>query len=144
MTPNRVRVAALADLHCTKTSQGAFQALLAQAAAAADLLVLCGDLTDHGLPEEARVLVKEMAGAHIPMVAVLGNHDFHDNQVDEIERMGRLRRFLPPQVADLIVASGSEKQLESHRREITALLRPARVHGVLGECGPGRCDDAFA
>ena len=44
------------------------------------------------------------------------------DQVDEIERMGRLRRFLPPQVADLIVASGSEKQLESHRREITALF----------------------
>jgi adenylate cyclase len=39
------------------------------------------------------------------------------DQVGEIERMGRLRRFLPPQVADLIVASGSEKQLESHRRE---------------------------
>ncbi len=44
------------------------------------------------------------------------------DQVGEIERMGRLRRFLPPQVADLIVASGSEKQLESHRREITALF----------------------
>src|SRR5262245_5797764 len=43
-------------------------------------------------------------------------------QVSEIERMGRLRRFLPPQVADLIVASGTEKQLESHRREITALF----------------------
>ena len=45
-----------------------------------------------------------------------------DEQVGEIERMGRLRRFLPPQVADLIVSSGSEKQLESHRREITALF----------------------
>jgi class 3 adenylate cyclase/putative methionine-R-sulfoxide reductase with GAF domain len=44
------------------------------------------------------------------------------DQVGEIERMGRLRRFLPPQVADLIVASGSERQLESHRREITALF----------------------
>ena len=44
------------------------------------------------------------------------------DQVGEIERMSRLRRFLPPQVADLIVASGSEKQLESHRREITALF----------------------
>lgn len=43
-------------------------------------------------------------------------------QVGEIERMSRLRRFLPPQVADLIVASGTEKQLESHRREITALF----------------------
>jgi class 3 adenylate cyclase len=44
------------------------------------------------------------------------------DQVSEIERMGRLRRFLPPQVADLIVASGTEKELESHRREITALF----------------------
>jgi GAF domain-containing protein len=44
------------------------------------------------------------------------------DQVGEIERMGRLRRFLPPQVADLIIASGTEKQLESHRREITALF----------------------
>jgi class 3 adenylate cyclase len=44
------------------------------------------------------------------------------DQVGEIERIGRLRRFLPPQVADLIVASGTEKQLESHRREITALF----------------------
>ena len=44
------------------------------------------------------------------------------DQVGEIERMGKLRRFLPPQVADLIIASGTEKQLESHRREITALF----------------------
>ena len=44
------------------------------------------------------------------------------DQVNEIERMSRLRRFLPSQVADLIVASGTEKQLEGHRREITALF----------------------
>jgi class 3 adenylate cyclase len=44
------------------------------------------------------------------------------DQVGEIERMGRLRRFLPQQVADLIVASGAERLLESHRREITALF----------------------
>jgi adenylate cyclase len=44
------------------------------------------------------------------------------DQLGEIERMGRLRRFLPAQVADLIVASGGESQLESHRREITAMF----------------------
>jgi adenylate cyclase len=43
-------------------------------------------------------------------------------QVAEIERLGRLRRFLPPQVADLIISSGSEKELESHRRDIAALF----------------------
>ena len=44
------------------------------------------------------------------------------DQLGEIERMAKLRRFLAPQVADLIVASGMEKQLQSHRREITALF----------------------
>ena len=58
------------------------------------------------------------------------------DQVGEIERMGRLRRFLPPQVADLIVASGTEKQLESHRREITALFCDLRgFTGLLRKCG---------
>jgi class 3 adenylate cyclase/putative methionine-R-sulfoxide reductase with GAF domain len=54
-------------------------------------------------------------------------------QVSEIERMGRLRRFLPPQVADLIVSSGAEKQLESHRREITALFCDLRGFTAFAE-----------
>jgi GAF domain-containing protein len=58
------------------------------------------------------------------------------DQVGEIERMGRLRRFLPPQVADLIVALGSERQLESHRREITALFcdLPIRCRSTIRRC----------
>ena len=55
------------------------------------------------------------------------------DQVSEIERMGRLRRFLPPQVADLIVASGTENQLESHRREITALFCDLRGYTGFSE-----------
>jgi adenylate cyclase len=55
------------------------------------------------------------------------------DQVGEIERMGRLRRFLPPQVADLIVSSGGEKQLESHRREITALFCDLRGFTAFSE-----------
>lgn len=55
------------------------------------------------------------------------------DQVGEIERMGRLRRFLPPQVADLIVSSGGEHQLESHRREITALFCDLRGFTAFSE-----------
>src|SRR5262249_12706878 len=84
----RVRIAAVADLHCTKTSQGAFQPVLAQAAERADILLLCGDLTDHGLPEEAQVLIKELAGTvKIPMIAVLGNHDWHAGKQEELEHI---------------------------------------------------------
>jgi adenylate cyclase len=64
------------------------------------------------------------------------------DQVGEIERMSRLRRFLPPQVADLIVASGAEKQLESHRREITALFCDLR--GFTGFTESADAEDVMA
>jgi Icc-related predicted phosphoesterase len=83
-----IRVAAVGDPHCTKLSQGQFQGLFAAAAAEADILVLCGDLTDHGLPEEAEVLIREMAGgAKLPTIAVLGNHDFESGRQADIHRM---------------------------------------------------------
>jgi len=84
----RVRVAALSDLHCGKTSQGTYQPLFSQANARADVLLLCGDLTDHGLPEEAQVLVRELAGVvKVPMLAVLGNHDWHAGKQEEVEQV---------------------------------------------------------
>ena len=82
-----VRVAALADLHCTKTSQGAFQSLFAQIAAAADVLLFAGDLTDYGLPEEAQVLAKELTALKVPVAAVLGNHDMESGKGDEVRKI---------------------------------------------------------
>ncbi len=74
-----VRVAALGDLHCRKTSAGQLAPILAQVNGAADVLLLCGDLADHGLEDEARVLAKELAAVRIPMIGVLGNHDYQSN-----------------------------------------------------------------
>jgi Icc-related predicted phosphoesterase len=82
-----VRFAAVGDLHCTKDSAGSLRGCFAQAAEAADALLLCGDLTDFGLPDEARVLVDELAVASVPVVAVLGNHDFESGQQDEVRRI---------------------------------------------------------
>jgi Icc-related predicted phosphoesterase len=82
-----VKIAALADLHCTKTSQGAFQPLFARIADSADVLLLAGDLTDYGLPEEARVLAREITALRIPIVAVLGNHDVESSRQDEVRQV---------------------------------------------------------
>ncbi len=87
MAANVVRVAALADLHCTKTSQGAFQPLFARVAEAADIVLIAGDLTDYGLPDEAHVLAKELTALRIPIAAVLGNHDLESGKADEIRRI---------------------------------------------------------
>lgn len=83
----RTRIAAVADLHCTRTGRGTFAPLLEQAAGQADVLLLCGDLTDHGLPEEAEVLARELSGVKVPLIGVLGNHDYHSGHAGEVERI---------------------------------------------------------
>jgi Icc-related predicted phosphoesterase len=84
-----VRVAAIGDLHYGRTTPaGSLQPLFAQINDAADVLAICGDLTDYGLVEEARAFVKELTPAlKIPAVAVLGNHDFESNQQSEIAQI---------------------------------------------------------
>jgi Icc-related predicted phosphoesterase len=81
----KIRLAAVGDLHCMKDSQGALQKIFAEIPPKTDVLLLCGDLTDTGLPEEARILAKELTLAvKIPVVAVLGNHDFHSGKQQEV------------------------------------------------------------
>jgi Icc-related predicted phosphoesterase len=82
-----VRVAAVGDIHVSKTGQGAMQPLLARIVESADVLLLAGDLTDYGLPEEARVLARELTAVRIPTAAVLGNHDFESGKQDEIRQI---------------------------------------------------------
>lgn len=87
-TRDTVRIAAVADVHYGKQSQGMLQSLFSQMTERADVLVLPGDLTDYGLAEEARVLARDLtACVKIPIVAVLGNHDFESDQMDEIVRI---------------------------------------------------------
>ena len=85
-TPS-VKFAAVGDLHCTRDSAGKFRGFFAQAAEASDAVLLCGDLTDYGLPEEAKVLADELAVVAKPIVAVLGNHDFESNHQDDVRRI---------------------------------------------------------
>ena len=80
----RVRLAAMADVHYRKTQPLSLQEVYAAAVDQADILLLCGDLTDYGLSDEARIVVKELAPVRIPVVAVLGNHDYQSGQEAEL------------------------------------------------------------
>jgi Icc-related predicted phosphoesterase len=82
-----VRVAAVGDFHARETSGGAYRDLLAQICAEADVLALCGDLTEHGLPREAEVLAEDLLTCKMPIVAVLGNHDYESGQHAEVTRV---------------------------------------------------------
>jgi Icc-related predicted phosphoesterase len=83
-----LNLAAIGDLHCTKASQGKLQAHFATLAGRADVLLLCGDLTDNGTPEEARVFATEISKAvNIPKLAVLGNHDYETGHEVEVKQI---------------------------------------------------------
>ena len=84
-----VRLAAVGDLHYGRESRGQLQPVIAAVQKAeADILLLCGDLTDYGLAEEAAELMRELlSGVKVPIVGVLGNHDYESNQVVEIRRI---------------------------------------------------------
>lgn len=84
----KIRLAAVGDLHFGKGSQGTLQPLLAQIGQSADVLLLLGDLTDYGHAEEAQLLAKELNTAlKIPIVAVLGNHDYEAGQEKEVQQI---------------------------------------------------------
>ena len=85
---SELRIAAIGDIHVSKSSQGTFQPLFSQISSSADVLLLCGDFTDYGLPEEARILARELTTAvKIPTIAVLGNHDYESGKQDEIRQI---------------------------------------------------------
>ena len=87
-TNGTVRLAAMSDIHVNRTGQGALASVFAQVSERADVLVMCGDLTDYGLPEEARVLARDVATAlRVPCVTVLGNHDFEAGKQDEVRQI---------------------------------------------------------
>src|SRR5438045_2061948 len=79
-----VRFAAVGDLHVTKDSAGNLRSFFMQACENADALLLCGDLTDYGTAEEARVLAEELGAVSVPVVAVLGNHDYESGLQDTV------------------------------------------------------------
>src|SRR5215218_8320480 len=76
----RIRVAACADIHCRADGPNDTVEELAQLDGTADLLLLAGDLTTYGLPEEAEVLAEALGRLALPVIAVLGNHDWHSGQ----------------------------------------------------------------
>lgn len=84
-----IRIAAAGDLHADEAHRARLEAAFASLDGAADLVLLAGDLTTHGTPEQAEVLVEACRGFGAPIVAVLGNHDHHEGRGDEVAQVLR-------------------------------------------------------
>ncbi|MBO0775159.1 MAG: metallophosphoesterase [Actinobacteria bacterium] len=79
-----IRVAAVGDVHLGEDLRGTLRPRLSRLAQDADVLLLAGDLTQHGTVTEGEVVAAEFASLGVPVIAVLGNHDYHSGQQDEI------------------------------------------------------------
>ena len=125
-----VRLAAVGDLHYGRDSRGQLQPLItALARLEADILVLCGDLTDYGLPEEAAELARELvSGVKIPIVGVLGNHDYESGAVDRGPQDAHRCRSSPAGRGD----GGNPRYRVRRRQGICRRVRPRRARSVGG------------
>jgi Icc-related predicted phosphoesterase len=85
--PERIRLAAVGDLHVTEASEHRYRDMFAEIAEVADVLALCGDLTNFGKTREAEILAEDLRACTIPIVGVLGNHDYECGQPDEVARI---------------------------------------------------------
>jgi uncharacterized protein len=82
-----MKIAAIGDIHVRETSRGQYTELFKEISEKTDILVLCGDLTDLGLPQEAYVLAEELKACTIPVISVLGNHDYQSEQADGVKKI---------------------------------------------------------
>lgn len=84
---NKVKVAAVGDIHAGRSGWGPYTELFTAISSTADILLLCGDLTHRGQIEEAELLVSELRSCRIPVGAVLGNHEYENNHEAEIKKI---------------------------------------------------------
>jgi Icc-related predicted phosphoesterase len=125
-----MRVAAVGDVHLGEDLRGRLRPRLSGLSEAADVLLLAGDLTQHGTVAEAQVVAEEFAGLGVPVAAVLGNHDYHSGQEAEITKL------LTDSGMTVLEGSGTVFDLPGGRL------------GVAGSKGfgggfPGRCASEF-
>jgi Icc-related predicted phosphoesterase len=87
MEERKVRIAAIGDIHVRETDKGKWTPLFKEVSQAADVLLICGDLTDTGDEGEAQLLSEELKACAIPVVCVLGNHDYEKGRHKLIRQM---------------------------------------------------------
>src|SRR5687767_10362012 len=85
----RLRVAAMGDLHIREDNAETYRELFGEISRVADVLVLTGDLTDLGRAREAELLAQDLKACSIPVVGVLGNHDYESGEQEEVKRILR-------------------------------------------------------
>jgi Icc-related predicted phosphoesterase len=104
--PDSLRVAAIGDLHVHHNSDETLQGIFDKVSQNADVLALCGDLTNLGVPQEAERLVNDLRSCRVPVVAVLGNHDYQSGQAEEVKKILRAGKVVVLEETETFVLKG--------------------------------------
>jgi len=122
-----IRIAAVGDLHYDRRSVGRLKKFMSTLKSNADLLLLAGDLTQTGLPEEAMSLADDLAESPVPVIAVFGNHDYHSDEIDKISRI--LSR------AGIVVLEGGSVSFVINSYTVGVVGLKGFGGGFIGACG---------
>jgi len=122
-----IRIAAVGDLHFDRKSSGRLRAHFQEIHHHADLFLLAGDLTQTGHPEEIQVLADELSHVQVPVIAVLGNHDYHLDKVEEITKILESK--------GVIVLEKSSTVLEINNKRVGIAGAKGFGGGFVGACG---------
>lgn len=122
-----LRIAAIADVHFSEDSSGSLRAYWSQLHTLADVLLIGGDLTTHGEVGQAAVLAQELEVVQVPVVAVLGNHDYHADQADQVRRELEHR--------SVIVLEGESITLSINGKRLGVVGTKGFGGGFAGACG---------
>ncbi|CAN5855339.1 metallophosphoesterase [soil metagenome] len=122
-----IRIAAVGDVHFGDDSAGAMRPHFENLREQADVLLVAGDLTRHGLAPEAEILAEELRAAPVPVIAILGNHDYHCDAQDEI------RALL--EGAGVTVLEGESKVMQIAGRTLGVVGSKGFGGGFAGACG---------
>jgi Icc-related predicted phosphoesterase len=102
----RLKLAAAGDVHCSEENRDAVLTAFDAIDGEVDAVLLAGDLTTHGEPEQAAVLAEACRGMETPVVAVLGNHDLHANRADELVEILREAGIIVLERSHAVVGGG--------------------------------------
>jgi Icc-related predicted phosphoesterase len=102
----RMKIAAAGDVHCSEETRDAVLTAFDAIEGEVDAVLLAGDLTTHGEPDEAAVLADACRGMDTPVVAVLGNHDLHANRADEVVEVLREAGIVVLERSHAVVGEG--------------------------------------
>ena len=147
-----MKVAAIGDLHVREDNAESYRELFGEISRQADVLVLAGDLTDLGKPREAELLAQDLKACSIPIVGVLGNHDYECGAHEEVAHIPAMKQFVNETMNETLRLENAMRHVRAKRSMVilhyapiveTIESEPLEIYPFLGSSRLAETIDRF-